>query len=219
MMMTLLVISVITAGLIPVYAATSVTDARQARPLAVSDSPVPYKNLKEAIQVQAADLSTLDESTIDEQISKAREAETVEEDTGSPIWYLNANGYTTITEPVTDAAQTRFRVKLQMIAEKVKVTEFGVLYRVHWGRVTHHGDQYTVDGYALLDGNGVFYLALEGETSFKAVGRINGAWFGVRVSMKGYIVDDGVTYSHMMRGWAIPLTQNLILRLRNHLQK
>ena len=136
----------------------------------------------------------------------------------TPLWYLQAYGYTITTDPVTDAAETRFRIKLQMIAEKVKATHFGVLYKIHWGRVTHDGEQFTVDGWALLDSDGIFYMKLDGDVAFKAIGQIHGAWFGVRVSMKGYFVDDGITYSHQMRGWAIPLSLRLMVRLRNHLQ-
>jgi hypothetical protein len=222
MMVALLVISAITAGLMPVNAATnqlSATRLNVDKPARVSDvKPIPSNSLFFARPVETVDLSTLDESTIDERISEAEQAAPVEEDTAAPLWYLNAYGYTTITSPTVDAAQNRFRIRLQMVAEKVKVTEFGVLYEVHWGRVTHNGEQFTVSGYALLDSDGIFYMKLEGETAFKAIGQIHGAWFGVRVSMKGYLVDDEITYSHQMRGWAIPLTNNLILRLRKHLQ-
>jgi len=222
MMVALLVISAITAGLMPVNAATnqlSATRLNVDKPARVSDlKPIPSNSLFFSRPVETVDLSTLDESTIDERISEAEQAVPVEEDTAAPLWYLNAYGYSTITSPTVDSAQNRFRIRLQMVAEKVKVTEFGVLYEVHWGRVTHNGEQFTVSGYALLDSDGVFYMKLDGETAFKAIGQIHGAWFGVRVSMKGYLVDDEVTYSHQMRGWAIPLTNNLIARLRNHLQ-
>ena len=205
----------------PVNAATnqlSATRLNVDKPARVSDvKPIPSNSLFFSRPVETVDLSTLDESTIDEKISEAEQAAPVEEDTAAPLWYLNAYGYTTITSPTVDAAQNRFRIRLQMVAEKVKVTEFGVLYEVHWGRVTHNGEQFTVSGYALLDSDGIFYMKLEGETAFKAIGQIHGAWFGVRVSMKGYLVDDEVTYSHQMRGWAIPLTNNLITRLRKHL--
>jgi len=224
MMIALLVISTNTAGLIPVNAVTNQLSARrlntaQVKPAIVTEvKPVPSNSLSISRPIQAVDLSTLDESIIDEPISEAEKAAPIEEDRGVPLWYLNAYGYTTITSPTVDAAQTSFRIRLQMLAEKVKVTEFGVLYKVHWGRVTHNGEQFTVEGYALLDSDDVFYMKLDGETAFKAIGRIHGAWFGVRVSMKGYLVDDEVTYSHQMRGWAIPLTNNLMPRLRNHLQ-
>ena len=206
----------------PVNAATnqlSATRLNVDKPARVSDvKQIPSNSLFFSRPVETVDLSTLDESTIDERISEAEQAAPVEEDTAAPLWYLNAYGYTTITSPTVDAAQNRFRIRLQMVAEKVKVTEFGVLYEVHWGRVTHNGEQFTVSGYALLDSDGVFYMKLDGETAFKAIGQIHGAWFGVRVSMKGYLVDDEVTYSHQMRGWAIPLTNNLMTRLRKHLQ-
>lgn len=221
MMMALLIISAITAGLMPVNAAANQLSATRLNVApnperVIEAKPVPSNSLSRT--VEAVDFSTLDESTIDERISEAEKAAPMEEDTAAPLWYLNAYGYTTITSPTLDAAQTRFRIRLQMVAEKVKVTEFGVLYEVHWGRVTHNGEKYTVTGYALLASDGVFYMKLDGEIAYKAIGQIHGAWFGVRVSMKGYLVDDGYTYSHQMRGWAIPLTNNLISRLRNHLQ-
>lgn len=77
------------------------------------------------------------------------------------------------------------------------------------------GEKHNVIGYALLDSDGVFYMKLDGDLAFKSIGRIHGYWFGVRVSMKGYIVDDDVTYSHKMRGWAIPLNLRHLTRLRN----
>ncbi len=107
-------------------------------------------------------------------------------------------------------------MRLQLIAEKVKNTPFGVLYKVHWGRVTHMGEKNTVVGFALLDGDGVFYMKLDGDVAFKSIGRVHPFWFGVRVSMKGCLVDDEVVYSHRMRGWAIPLDFRFMTRLRNN---
>lgn len=225
MMVVLLIIAALTAGIIPTYAVpTQLTDKRALK--AVELKPAPATELKpaltntirEARPANIVDLADFDESTIDTRISEAEKAESIEEVTGSVLWYLNANGYTTVESPVTDASQSRFRIRLQLVTEKIKVTEFGVLYEVHWGRVTHNGEQFEVTGYALLDGDGVFYMKLDGEVAFKSIGHISPAWFGVRVSMKGYLVDDEFTYSHQMRGWAIPLTQNLFTRLRNHLQ-
>ena len=217
MMTSLLIISALLATFMPVFAAPNQLAVRDTdKPVqAVEAKPVPANTLT---TVQAPiDLSELDDSKIDERIEQAQKAESIEENIESPLWYLHAYGYTTIIEPVTNAAETRLRIKLQMIAEKVKVTQFGALYKVHWGRVTHDGEQYTVDGWALLDSDGVFYMKLDGDVSFKAIGQIHGAWFGVRVSMKGYFVADGLTYSHVMRGWAIPLSQSLMYRLRNYL--
>ena len=217
MMVTLLIISALTAGLIPVYAAPSRLTAKRI-PNIADLKPASTNTIREVKPAISVDLSDLDESTVDERISEAEKAEPVEEVTGSVLWYLNTYGYTTADSPVTDAAQSRFRIRLQLVAEKVKMTRFGALYKVHWGRVTHNGEQYEVDGYALLDSDGIFYMKLDGEVAFKSIGRIHSSWFGVRVSMKGYLVDDDITYSHNMRGWAIPLTMNLITRLRNHLQ-
>ncbi len=225
MMVVLLIIAALTAGIIPTYAVpTQLTDKRALRSVelkpapATEHKPALTNTIREARPANIVDIADLDESTIDTRISEAEKAESIEEVTGSVLWYLNANGYTIAESPVTDVSQSRFRIRLQLVAEKIKVTEFGVLYEVHWGRVTHNGEQFEVTGYALLDGDGVFYMKLDGEIAFKSIGHISPAWFGVRVSMKGYLVDDEFTYSHQMRGWAIPLTQNLFTRLRNHLQ-
>jgi hypothetical protein len=215
----LLIITAITAGLIPVYAATNQLTSTET-PNKAQVKPAPMNTIRNANPVIAQDLSDLDETTIDKKISEAENAEPIEEEVerAPPIWYLNAYGVTFPQDPVTDAAQTRSRIRLQLIAEKIRNTEFGVLYKVLWGRVTHMGEQNTVEGYALLDSDGVFYMKLDGEVAFKAIGRIHPYWFGVRVSMKGYVVDDEDTYSHKMRGWAIPLNLRLITRLRNRKQ-
>ncbi|MFC1803351.1 hypothetical protein ACFL0D_05225 [Thermoproteota archaeon] len=217
MMVVLLIISALTAGLIPAYAVPNQLSAKRI-PNAAVLKPAPTNTIREVKSAVITDLSDLDESTVDKRISEAENAEPVEEVTGSVLWYLNAYGYTTAESPVMDAAQSRFRIRLQIVAEKVKNTKFGVLYEIHWGRVTHNGEQYEVEGYALLDSDGVFYMKLNGEIAFKSIGRIHSSWFGVRISMKGYLVDEDITYNHNMRGWAIPLTINLITRLRNHLQ-
>jgi hypothetical protein len=217
MMVVLLIISAFTAGLIPAFAAPNQLSAK--RLTNVAELKPIYTNIVQEVRpVPTLDLSEFDESTVDEKISEAEGAEPIEEVKGAVLWYLNAFGYTTTNSPVTDAAQSRFRIRLQIVAEKIKMTRFGALYEIHWGRVTHNGKQYEVDGYALLDSDGVFYMKLDGDVAFKAIGRIHQAWFGVRVSMKGYLIEDDITYNHYMRGWAIPLTFKLINRLRNHLQ-
>lgn len=224
MIISLLLIITITASLVPVYAApinlaAEKRSIERVKPAKITDrNAKPFPTLARTQQLEAYDISSLDESTIDERIDEAEKAISIDDDSGAPLWYLYAYGYSTISDPVVDAAETRFRIKLQMVATKIKNTEFGALYKVHWGRVTHDGEPYTVSGYALLDSDGVFYMKLDGETAFKAIGQIHAAQFGVRVSMKGYLVDDEITYTHVMRGRAIPLTNNLFSRLRNHLQ-
>ena len=215
----LLVIMALTTSLIPVYASTNTLTATE-KTIVTSTKRVQVKptNTFTVETPFVNDLSDLDESTIDDTIGKAIEAEEItSEDTNlnPPLWYLNAYGYTIIEDPITDAAQTRNRVRLEVLAEKVKYTEFGALYKIHWGRVTHMGEKHNVIGYALLDSDGVFYMKLDGDLAFKSIGRIHAFWFGVRVSMKGYIVDDDVTYSHKMRGWAKPLNLRHLARLRN----
>lgn len=214
MMMALLIISVLTASIVQALADSNQLSAQQFTNTAEL-SVRAVKNVKPTISV---DPPEFDEKTIDDRISEAEIAEPIEEVKGSVLWYLNTYGYTTSDSPVTDAAQSRLRIRLQLIAEKIKLTKFGALYDIHWGRVTHNGEQYEVNGFALLDSDGIFYMKLKGDASFKSIGRIHQAWFGVRVIMKGYLIEDDITYNHYMRGWAIPLNFNLINRLRNHLQ-
>ena len=213
-----LIITALTAGLIPVNASTNSLTAVEKQRITKTNQIQIKPNTLAIVQTSpVVDLSNLDESTIEKNIEKALEAEEIpEEETRltPPLWYLNAYGYTIVDDPVTDAAETRNRVRLQLLAEKIKNTEFGALYKIHWGRVTHMGEKHTVEGYALLNSDGVFYMKLDGDLAFKSIGAIHPSWFGVRVTMKGYIVDD-VTYSHEMRGWAIPLDLRHLTRLRN----
>lgn len=213
-LMALLIISVLAAGLIPAYADPNQLTAKQV----TNEDKLRVRAVKNVKPVTTVDQLEFDEKAVDDRIIEAENAEPIEEVKGSVLWYLNTYGYTTSNSPVTDAAQSRLRIRLQLIAEKIKMTKFGALYMIHWGRVTHNGEQYEVNGYALLDSDGVFYMKLDGDVAFKAIGRIHKAWFGVRVSMKGYLKEDDITYNHYMRGWAIPLNFNLINRLRNHLQ-
>jgi len=180
-----------------------------------------YKeNLRQRIQTgttpEEIDLNDLDETTIATRLAEVEAAaeiegeETIVEIEGEEtivggLWILNARGVTVAISPVTDAAETNTRIGLQLVAEKIKATEYGVLYEVHWGRILHDGENVEIEGLAVLDSDGVFYMALEGEDlSFKALGRIAPAKMGVRMAMKGYMTHDGVEYSHTMRGRAIP---------------
>jgi competence protein ComGC len=210
MLIILMIITALTASIIPSYATPTQLIAQKISKAELA--PAPTNTIREVKQAPASDLSDLDDSTVDEKIKEAVEAAPVEEPVGSTLWYLDSNGYTTPETPVTDAAQSRFRIRLQLIAEKIKMTKFGALYEIHWGRVTHNGAQYEVEGYALLDSDGVFYMKLDGDVTYNSIGRIQPVWFGVRVLMKGYLVDGDTTYSHYMRGWAIPLNFRIITR-------
>ena len=216
----LLIITALTAGLVPVFATTNQLTANEKSLIRGVDipQPQPAKSLTAISPYIASDLSDLDESTIDDIIDKVLNAEEIPEEDAkrtSPLWYLNAYGVTIVEDPVTDTAQTRNRVRLQLLAEKIRYTEYGALYKIHWARVNYNSENYEVEGYALLDGDGIFFMRLWGDIDFKSIGRIHPFWYGIRVSMKGYIVEDEITYSHKMRGWAIPLNPRHLARLRN----
>ncbi len=58
------------------------------------------------------------------------------------------------------------------------------------------GEKVEVEGYAILDTDGVFYMKLTGEgLSFKSIGRIAPTGVGVRVAMKGYMSQEDAEYS------------------------
>ncbi|GAG81182.1 unnamed protein product, partial [marine sediment metagenome] len=124
MMSVLLIISALTVGLIPAiaapdrYALEKTTNIKQVKPIPMTDlQSRPVTNtLTQVKPAYGLDLSDLDTSSIDDRILDAEEADPIEENTETVLWYLNAYGYTVIDDPVTDAAETRFRVKLQLIA-------------------------------------------------------------------------------------------------------
>jgi hypothetical protein len=219
----LLVITALTAGILPVFASTNQLTAAK-KPMitnAVRPEVKPANGVSAEKPTFAEELPDLDKQAIDEIIDQAIAADEVPEDDASiapPLWYLNSFGVTMADDPMTDAASSYNRIRLQLLAEKIKHTEFGAVYEILWARVTHDGEKHSVVGYALLDGNGIFYMKLDGDVAFCSIGRVHPFWFGVRVSMKGFIVDDGITYSHRMRGWGIPLNLRHLWRIRNSQQ-
>lgn len=231
MIAALLAIAVLTVGITPIFAAPDttmsrgVTGAQNGAQKGNSFTRMYAQGLSIREQIQQrlqainapVNITELDEADIDKKFADVEAAEPVEDTDGSVVWYLNARGMSVPVDPVTDAANPAKPIGLQLIAEKVKVTDYGVLYKVLWGRVHHDGEKVDIKGYAILDG-GIFYMKLEGEgLGFKAIGKIARAGIGVRVVMKGYMSHDGTNYGFKMHGRAIPLRGNLIKnRLRNY---
>ena len=232
MIAALLTLAVLSVGITPIFAAPNTAMSRgdvsvQKRSQNVFTSvKAQGLSIREQIQQRLQAMNTplniteLDEADVDDKFAEVEAAEAIVDGTGSVVWYLNARGMSTPLDPVTEEANPAEPVGLQLIAEKVKVTEFGVLYKVLWGRVHHNGEKVEIEGYAILDSDGVFYMKLEGEDlGFKAIGRIGPAGIGVRVAMKGWMNHDDVSYSFRMHGRAIPLRGNIIkARIRNHQQ-
>ena len=232
MVAALLTIAVLSLGITPIFAAPTemsrgVTSAQKGRQNMFTAMKAQGTSIREQVKqrLQAmnagVNITELDEADIDDKFAQVEEAEPIEDGEGSVVWYLNARGMSTAISPVTDAANAATPVGLQLVAEKVKVTEYGVLYKVLWGRVHHTGEKVDITGYAILDSDGIFYMKLNGEDlSFKAIGRIAPAGVGVRVAMKGYMTHDEIDYSFRMHGRAIPLRGNIIkARIRNYLNK
>ena len=225
MIAALLVLAVLTVGITPIFAAP---DTAMSRSVTGAQQKVQKGNIFTQVQAQGltireqiqqklqafnmpVSITDLNEDDIDYKFAEVEVAASIEDVEGSVVWYLNARGISTPTESVTDVANSAQPVGLQLIAEKIKVTEYGVLYKVLWGRVHHSGEMVDINGYVILDSDGVFYMKLEGDgLGFKAIGKIAPAGIGVRVAMKGYMSHDDVNYSFKLHGRAIPLRGNLI---------
>ena len=232
MVAALLTLAVLSVGITPIFAAPDttmsrgVTNAQKGRKnsfTAVNSQGLSIREqVKQRLQAFSAqvNITELDEADIDDKFAEVEAAEPIEDVEGSVVWYLNARGMSIPTDPVTEEANPAEPLGLQLIAEKVKVTDFGVLYKVLWGRVHHTGEKVDIEGYAILDSDGIFYMKLNGEDlSYKAIGKIAPAGIGVRVVMKGYMTHEGESYSFKMHGRAIPLRGNIIrARVRNHLK-
>jgi hypothetical protein len=154
---------------------------------------------------------------MDDVFAQVETANTIEDDEeAAAIWYLNARGHAEATITYANSLYAASPVGVQLLAEKVKTTDYGKLYKVLWGRINHNGEKVEVEGYAVLDTGGVFYLKLSGEDIyFKTIGRIGPAGVGVKIAMKGYMTHDTQDYSIQMHGRAITLRGGL---LRNRLQ-
>ena len=232
MVSALLILAVLSVGITPIFAAPYNSMSRgaenaqrgqQNRFTTMNSRGLTIREqVKQRLQAMNTPLTItdLDDSGIDAKFEEVEEAEAIEDGEGSVIWYLNARGMSTPIAPVTNAENPSSPVGLQLLAEKVKTTKYGKLYKVLWGRVNHNGEKVTVEGYAILNSDGVFYMKLNGENlSFKTIGKIAPAGIGVRVAIKGYMTHDDVDYSIRMNGRAIPLRGNMIRnRLANQQQ-
>ena len=224
MVAALLALAVLSVGITPIFAAPN---NEMSRGVKGSEKGAQNKNMFTSVQArgqtireqirerlqamnQPIDINSLDETTIDTVFAQVEAADPVDNSTGSVIWYLNARGISTPMD-VSTATNATLPVGVQLLAEKVKTTEYGTLYKVLWARVNHDGEKVDVRGYAVLDSNRVFYLKLKGDNmTFKSIGMIAPAGIGVRAAIKGYMTHDGSDYSFQVHGRAIPLRGNLI---------
>ena len=232
MIAALLTLAVLSVGITPIFAAPNTAMSRgdvsvqkrsqNAFTSVKAQGQVIREQIRQRLQAMntPVNITDLDEADVDDKFAEVEAAEAIEDGTGSVVWYLNARGMSVPLDPVAEEENPAEPIGLQLIAEKVKATEFGVMYKVLWGRVHHNGEKVDITGYAILDSDGVFYMKLNGEDlSFKTIGRIAPAGIGVKVAMKGWMSHDGEGYSFKMHGRAIPLRGNIIkARIRNYLQ-
>lgn len=234
MVSALLILAVLSVGITPIFAAQDTASrgeanaqlgARKGNVLTRMSAQgetirAQIKQRLEALNTPI-DISDLNEVMIDDIFAQIEEADSLEDDAETVVWYLNTRGTATPQASVTDAEDPSEPLGVQLIAEKIKTTEYGKLYKVLWGRVNHDGVKVEVEGYAVLDSDGVFYMKLQGEDlGFKSIGRISAAGIGVRVAMKGYMTHMDTDYSFQMHGRAVPLRGGLIRnRISNQQQE
>lgn len=215
MIATLIIVMVLTIGVTPIFAQSENTPditpgegkGRQTQANKLQMYRQRLRKRISQIHPEEIDLSSLDEADVAPRIADALKAEEIEDEENAVggLWILNARGSTVTFTPITDAELSENRIGLQLVAENIKNTKLGALYEIHWGRVLHDDEKVEIEGYALLDSDGVFYLTLDGEDlEFKAIGKIAPAMAGVRVAMKGYMIHDDIEYSHKIHGRAIP---------------
>lgn len=166
------------------------------------------QNRLQLAKPESIDIDDLSEDEIEDRISAAENAPTIEDDdTANPLWIARAHG---ASWPLGDAdveeSNLAIPVGTMFAATKVKTTEYGTVYDIVWGIVGHNGERVGVKGVAVLGSDGVFVMKLQGDDlSFYAIGRIGRARFGVRLAMKGYMSHDGEMYGFHMKGAAHPI--------------
>jgi hypothetical protein len=232
MVSVLLILAVLSIGITPIFAVSDCSrGVEKAHKMAQNKRIVTNVN-EERYAIQSKlrqrlqslfvplDISDLDESEIDDKFIQVEEADSTEEISRSILWYLNARGMSTPLESVTDSADLEKPIGVQLLVEKVKITDYGILYEVLWGRIIHIGEKIEVKGYAIVDSDGVFYLKLIGEDlELKSIGRVARTGIGVRIEMKGYMNHDGEDFNFKMHGRALPLNIGLFRnRTRNYLK-
>ena len=93
---------------------------------------------------------------------------------------------------------------MRLAIKVVLATEDFTVFKVVRGVVGNDGERHKVEGYGILFNEERFFvMKLQGEgLELKAVGRVAGARWGVRVSMKGKMSVEDTDYGFHMRGRA-----------------
>jgi len=202
-------------GLTPIYAQPE-ADASQSEPFfnrvqqlerlkeAIRNRLQTQQSIGEAEPPAELDVDDLDEAEAESMIGSVEDAAATDEAPG-PIWLVHVRGFSWAAADTADTEE-RNPMGMNLAVRKVKTTEIGVLYEVVRGVVGHDGERVKVEGKVVLLGDGVFAMKLHGEDlELKAVGRIAPARVGIRVAMKGKLVDDGEDYRFKAAGRAIPI--------------
>jgi len=157
-----------------------------------------------ALAQEPIDVDDLDEGDAEGMIEDVEDAELVDETPG-PIWLVHAKGRAWPVADTEESAEADPMI-MRLALSKVRATNRGTVYEVLKGFVVHNGTRVAVEGKAVLRSDGVFALRLQGEDlEIKAVGRIVRARMGVRLAMRGRMVDQGEEYGFKLTGKAIPI--------------
>jgi hypothetical protein len=207
--------AVLAATMAPVYAAP---EGRSQNQEPLFDRAQRLEQLREALRSrlqlkqsngetwtqEPINVDDLDEGDAEDLIEDIEGAELVDETPG-PIWMVHIRGRAWAAADTVESAQAD-PMAMNLALSKVKATEAGTVYEVLRGFVVHNGTRMTVEGKAVLRGDGVFALRLTGEDlELKAVGRVARARVGVRVAMRGRMVDQGEEYGFRLAGRAVPI--------------
>jgi hypothetical protein len=156
----------------------------------------------------AEEIPDYDEAEIDALLKEYEAVAEPEDETNRPKWILFARGFSWEHEneaSVDDAApEERIRAGMRLAIKVVLSTEDFTIFKVVRGVVGNDGERHRVEGYGILFNEERFFvMKLQGEEfELKAIGRVYGARWGVKVAMKGKMSANNTDYGFQMRGRA-----------------
>lgn len=149
-----------------------------------------------------------DEAEIDALLKEYEDVTVPEDGARRPLWILLARGFSwELDDAVSvndEAPEERIPAGMRLAIKVVLTTEDFTVFKVVRGVVGNDGERHQVEGYGILFNEERFFvMKLQGEgLELKAVGRVDGARWGVRVSMKGKMSVEDTDYGFQMRGRA-----------------
>ena len=163
------------------------------------------------------EIPEFDEAEVDALLKEYEGVTMPEDGTRRPLWILFSRGFSwELDDAVSvndEAPEECGPAGMRLAIKVVLATEDFTVFKVLRGVVGNDGERYQVEGYGILfNEERVFVMKLQGEgLELKTIGRIHGAKWDIRVTMKGKMSVDDTDYGFRMRGKA--------WRIRPRLQK